>query len=636
MWPLLVLFCLCVQSTNGQFAEIASIATSLLGSGLGPALGAASAGAGAAPAAASALSSIGQLYQLAQGALQLTGTGVGVLNQASEGNWFPAALEQASNGAKALMNPNGFRGQPNLGALGPIGARNTGSQIGPEFGTGFPAPSVEDYTDNNQAPSVSVTTKAPESLVKINEEDNFDEFTATTKEPTSTHPVTLFPIEPESNSVTEPSTAAPLKEIRIELPKNTQEQTDSDYIDEVKTDGDSRVQVTNKAKSDGDESLLIPNRWSGSKKPTGNVRGGVPNLTKLIDVLRKSNLKEAEIMEIVSQIEENDNVPVPPKIDFSSAVQNIPLKKHQTRERIVKASRELAKQAVEQQETAFTAQSSDLDELPDEHETTTSVASSTSEIPTTTTFTSTEPDPVSSNRLEREIASVPVEKSPSPAPFTLTTTGFHPHQLTTPSSFQFAHQSLVQQATQQPYYAQQHPLQYQQYRQPQQQQPQQQQQPVQSTQYGYQNSQQYSTQQKLLTNNRTMFRQFKTVSGNTYLDQGGAPVVYTNQPHADYNRASYLALSAPIQQGKTPSAQAERSHVSRRSLMSVVSSGAQYRPDRRPFTPSPSTRRYPVRTVATQRLTTPPPQIRLPDGIQAQGGLLVNPDPEKPAPTSAV
>lgn len=39
------------------------------------------------------------VYQLAQGALQLTGTGVGVLNQASEGNWFPAALEQASKGA---------------------------------------------------------------------------------------------------------------------------------------------------------------------------------------------------------------------------------------------------------------------------------------------------------------------------------------------------------------------------------------------------------------------------------------------------------------------------------------------------------------------------------------------------------
>ncbi|KAK6032905.1 hypothetical protein OSTOST_00917, partial [Ostertagia ostertagi] len=123
MWPLLIFF-LFLHSTNGQFAEIASIATSLLGSGLGPALGgqmrerphclflliplhlntvylmmnvsAASAGSAAAPGALGALSQIGQLYQLAQGALQLTGTGVGVLNQASEGNWFPAALETAS------------------------------------------------------------------------------------------------------------------------------------------------------------------------------------------------------------------------------------------------------------------------------------------------------------------------------------------------------------------------------------------------------------------------------------------------------------------------------------------------------------------------------------------------------------
>nr|CDJ96359.1 unnamed protein product [Haemonchus contortus] len=97
---LILVFCSFLHFANGQFAEIASIATSLLGSGLGPALGGvASAGSAAAPGALGALSQIGQLYQLAQGALQLTGTGVGVLNQASEGNWFPAALETASKSA---------------------------------------------------------------------------------------------------------------------------------------------------------------------------------------------------------------------------------------------------------------------------------------------------------------------------------------------------------------------------------------------------------------------------------------------------------------------------------------------------------------------------------------------------------
>lgn len=88
---------------------------------------------------------------------------------------------------------------------------------------------------------------------------------------------------------------------------------------QVTTDGDSRVQVTNKAKSDGDENLvrslsffqnpkltspvqLVPERASAAKTLNAKIRSGVPDLTKLIDVLRKSNLKESEIMEIVSQV----------------------------------------------------------------------------------------------------------------------------------------------------------------------------------------------------------------------------------------------------------------------------------------------------------------------------------------------
>lgn len=77
--------------------------------------GAGAAGAGAAGQAGGAIAQIGQcklvltkkigfkiliVYQLAQGALQLTGTGVGVLNQASEGNWFPAVLEQTAKNSR--------------------------------------------------------------------------------------------------------------------------------------------------------------------------------------------------------------------------------------------------------------------------------------------------------------------------------------------------------------------------------------------------------------------------------------------------------------------------------------------------------------------------------------------------------
>ncbi|KAE9415569.1 hypothetical protein Angca_000586, partial [Angiostrongylus cantonensis] len=154
------LFYLYLHSVHCQFAEIASLATSLLGTGLGPALGGAAAGSSAGSAAGSALgalSQIGQLYQLAQGALQLTGTGVGVLNQASEGNWFPAVLEHASKNARALMSgqSGGIAGPPNLGALGPIGPGTPSSQIGPEFGTNFPAPSIEDYNDSSEKEEIT-------------------------------------------------------------------------------------------------------------------------------------------------------------------------------------------------------------------------------------------------------------------------------------------------------------------------------------------------------------------------------------------------------------------------------------------------------------------------------------------------
>ncbi|RCN24663.1 hypothetical protein ANCCAN_29636 [Ancylostoma caninum] len=132
------------------------------------------------------------------------------------------------------MGGHGFGAPPPLGSLGPTPtAGNSGSQIGPEFGTGFPAPNVEDYTDNTEKTEAKTTTKAPETLVNIDDND-FDELTSPsgpTAAPTPTVPATLFP--EESNSVTEPTSAAPLKEIRIELPKNTGENTDSDYIDQV-------------------------------------------------------------------------------------------------------------------------------------------------------------------------------------------------------------------------------------------------------------------------------------------------------------------------------------------------------------------------------------------------------------------
>ncbi|KAL6724560.1 hypothetical protein Aduo_019440 [Ancylostoma duodenale] len=746
MWPLLI-FYLFFHPANAQFAEIASLATSLLGSGLGPALGGAAAAGSAAAPGLGALSQIGQLYQLAQGALQLTGTGVGVLNQASEGNWFPAVLEQASKNTKNIMGGHGFGGPPPLGSLGPTptGGGSSGSQIGPEFGTGFPAPNVEDYTDNTEKTEAKTTTKAPESLVNIDDND-FDELpssSAPTAAPPPTVPVTLFP--EESNSVTEPTSAAPLKEIRIELPKNTGESTDSDYIDQVTTDGDSRVQVTNKAKSDGDENLLVPERASAAKTLNAKIRSGVPDLTKLIDVLRKSNLKESEIMEIVSQVEGNDNVAPPPKIDFTSAVQNIPLKKHLNRERIAKASRELHR-SIEPQEKAIEAHINQLRQLPDLAATV--VPSSV--IPTTATPPPTlipqlppnpKPDFTSTNRLQREISSVPAGKTPYPQPtqpptpnlllpqpqFTTPPNYFlhqqwqhpqfpqpqlpvqpHPtlyqpqpviqqpvHPLFQPNPYQqYPYQQYQQQQpygqvqVQQPLHpaqqqqqpapvaaplvrqpvqqlpqqqlqrqqVQQQQLQQQQIQQQQQQQQQQQHYSQQQTAYRGQqvyppqNAHQYSTQQQVVPPQQQTYRQFRQVSGQAYTAVQGRPVVFTNQPPGvppQYNKSTYLTLSAPTRQGNAVAQQAAGPQIAPRSVHpgAVHSSQAKMRgvgysnqrsnqvqrspavahglrvapvsnspqvtasPPRetRNIVTTPPHRRYPVRTARTQRITTPAP-----------------------------
>ncbi|KAI3415738.1 hypothetical protein GPALN_005323 [Globodera pallida] len=100
-----LLFVLISQAT-GQFGEIASVISSLVANGapaglagLGTAgsLGSlGSLGASAGSGAAGALSNFGPLYQLAQAALQLTGTGVGIANQASESAWFPVVVENAA------------------------------------------------------------------------------------------------------------------------------------------------------------------------------------------------------------------------------------------------------------------------------------------------------------------------------------------------------------------------------------------------------------------------------------------------------------------------------------------------------------------------------------------------------------
>uniref|UniRef100_A0A0R3S316 P-type conjugative transfer protein TrbL n=1 Tax=Elaeophora elaphi TaxID=1147741 RepID=A0A0R3S316_9BILA len=82
MYAIVTVIIFLAGQVNGQYSELASLVGGVLTPGI-------------ASGASGLLGNIGTLYQIAQGALQLTGTGVGILNQASEGKWFNSVLEQA-------------------------------------------------------------------------------------------------------------------------------------------------------------------------------------------------------------------------------------------------------------------------------------------------------------------------------------------------------------------------------------------------------------------------------------------------------------------------------------------------------------------------------------------------------------
>uniref|UniRef100_A0A0K0D1L3 DUF1421 domain-containing protein n=1 Tax=Angiostrongylus cantonensis TaxID=6313 RepID=A0A0K0D1L3_ANGCA len=535
----------------------------------------------------------------------------------------------------------GIAGPPNLGALGPIGPGTPSSQIGPEFGTNFPAPSIEDYNDSSEKEEITTTT----ALSDIGDSDV--DITTVTSSPSSS-PITLFPEE------------------------------------------------------------LTPDRVSAAKTLNAEIRTGVPNLSKLIDVLRKSKLKESEIMEIVSQVEGNDNTLKSPKVDFTSAGQNIPLKKQKNRERIAKATRELQNNIEPQEKALHSAQKIHF--------------TGTQQLPPLTLMEFATKDP-----LQREVSPIPIGKTPyatpSPTLGTLsqgqyTTQPHYPlynnwqqplynplqlniqslplyqphHAIHSPLRYVFHHQygqpqsqhlptllpqpyqiqqTAYSQQVQSPHQLQQfqqlpglaafsnqqqisqpyqhlQQLQLQQQQQPLRQQPQPQQQQqrqqqiyqgvVQSYPYLYQ-KQPYNTDQRvgplpqqyyqrqqqqpqpkaqhpssyrMLTN--ADFRQAKQVSGQVYPQSSTTRhVVFTNQPAGtppEYNQATNLALSAPIQHGNIlkklntkpimgPLTEAKAVSVS--SEVSVISKQSAQRTASAAF----PRRRFPIRTSPIQRFTTP-------------------------------
>uniref|UniRef100_A0AC35GLE9 Uncharacterized protein n=1 Tax=Panagrolaimus sp. PS1159 TaxID=55785 RepID=A0AC35GLE9_9BILA len=283
---LLFLFLSLFSINAAQFGEIASIVGSVLGGGAG--LGSAASGAAAAGSgAAGALGNIGQLYQLAQTALSLTGTGVGILNQASESSWFPAAVEHA------VKNNRDFQEKLLAGGAGTPGAAGaTSTKIGKEYGKNF---EIEEGSEETE-------TKSPSLEKELKELENEENLTKIGKP--SIEEVDDFgrPINKAEGGLTGPiPTPAPLlskPKITVEIPQKVKKLDVKDYEE------------------------LLGKMWPGEQEKESQFSTDeeenqssemVPELQKLIHDLKKSNLSKTEFQEIVKQLESNheDNIGQP-------------------------------------------------------------------------------------------------------------------------------------------------------------------------------------------------------------------------------------------------------------------------------------------------------------------------------------
>uniref|UniRef100_A0A7E4W6M6 EF-hand domain-containing protein n=1 Tax=Panagrellus redivivus TaxID=6233 RepID=A0A7E4W6M6_PANRE len=297
-----------VTPATAQFAEIASIVGSVIGSGLAPAAGAAGAATAAGAGAAGALGNLGTLYQLAQGALALTGTGVGIVNQASESSWFPAAVEHAvkanrdfqerllagGQGPLAPGAPGGGGGLlPGMTLPGLPGATGTGeSSLGTEYGKNFGVDNGaesgegDDYSDETDTPSPSLEKE----LQQLEKQDGKRSSENEVKNLGGlTGPVPTSP----------PVVAAGRPVVTVEIPGNLKKADIVDYEE------------------------LLGKMWPGKKiedldfnvdELTETENGAskmVPALAKLVAALKESNLSKEEFLEIAKQLETNKNIGEP-------------------------------------------------------------------------------------------------------------------------------------------------------------------------------------------------------------------------------------------------------------------------------------------------------------------------------------
>ncbi|CEF69143.1 Hypothetical protein SRAE_2000379400 [Strongyloides ratti] len=269
-----------------QIAEIASLVTSILGgAGNGAAIGnAAAAGAGAA----NAIGNLGALYQLAQTAMQLTGTGVGIANQAAESQWFPVVVEQAAKNHRMMTERlAAFNSGRIVNPLSLGGTDGFGSTVTSYYKTTTESTLPSEYgskiviTETTEHPK---TSKIKLDLTKVDKEDNVEEY------------------EEEEEEDKDKSGSGYKKE--------------EEYEEEI----NNRVDVDNGENIDGSNENLIKNEnksitnsksnKSKSKKSEEDSdidEENIKTIKKLMKILKQSNLKESEFEEIEKQLIKNTN-----------------------------------------------------------------------------------------------------------------------------------------------------------------------------------------------------------------------------------------------------------------------------------------------------------------------------------------
>ncbi|VDN52113.1 unnamed protein product [Dracunculus medinensis] len=279
---LLLILCICKAKT--QIAPISSLLSGTL-NGL-------NAAAGGGNGLGQLLGNIGNLYQLAQTALQLTGTGVGILNQASEGRWFEALLERTAS--NPFLNPFQYPPQiagPNLnvphgGSL--LRNRPDIDSLGIEanlLGTEFPPPKPEDYDEESSSTIV----------------ENLIEFT-TEQSRTKKKGVTLFPEE----KIEKKNKKNGEKEF-IKRNKNLSSAEDYDEIIKEIDEKESFNIDGNNEIIGKDEFIPTKSKFNEEEKAKLEILDRhLAKLSKLIEILEEKNLTNEKLNRIALSIKNED------------------------------------------------------------------------------------------------------------------------------------------------------------------------------------------------------------------------------------------------------------------------------------------------------------------------------------------